>query len=98
MVMPDPQGPRQGVGAFFKILEMHPLLLSLVVMNFALIALLFYAAGQRKDALNIVVAWQEKTDRLLSSCVGADAIALILNATRPQPLDITPPPAARPQP
>jgi hypothetical protein len=97
MVMPDQQGPRQGVGALFKILEMHPLLLSLVVMNFALIALLFYAAGQRKDAVNMIVTWQQKTDQLMASCVTAEVIAQILNAARPQ-LPETPLPPPRPQP
>ena len=54
------------VGGFMEIMKMQPLSLALVVMNFLLVAFLFYSNSQvltqRQNALDQIVKWQQGTD------------------------------------
>ena len=74
----------KNVGGFMEIMKMQPLSLALVVMNFALVAFLFYSNSQvltqRKDALDQIVAWQRATDSLMASCVSIDVMKLVVDA------------------
>jgi hypothetical protein len=61
-----------------------PLLLSLVIINFALVAFMFYTnnqvLAQRQDALTRIVDWQQRTDSLMASCVSIDVMKLVVDA------------------
>jgi hypothetical protein len=72
------------VGTFMKTLEATPLSLALVVMNFALVAFLFYSNSQvleqRQSALTQIVDWQQRTDSLMASCVSIEVMKLVVDA------------------
>ena len=72
------------VGGFMEIMKMQPLSLALVVMNFALVAFLFYSNSQvleqRKGALDQIVQWQRATDSLMASCVSIEVMKLVVDA------------------
>jgi hypothetical protein len=72
------------VGGFFKIMEMQPLSLALVVMNFALVAFLFYSNSQvltqRQNALDQIVRWQSNSDQMMASCVSIEVMKLVVDA------------------
>ena len=72
------------VGGFMEIMRMQPLSLALVVMNFALVAFLFYSNSQvltqRQQALDQIVSWQRATDNLMASCVSIDVMRLVVDA------------------
>lgn len=74
----------QTTRSFFEALKDQPLSLALVVMNFALVAFLFYSNAQtleqRKQALDQIVAWQKGTDSLMANCVSKDVMELVVNA------------------
>jgi len=70
-------GPVEEVGkvasGFVESLKQQPLSLALVVMNFALLGLLYYvagmAAGAREREVSLVYADQKEIRELLSKCV-----------------------------
>lgn len=72
------------VGGFMDIMKSQPLSLALVVMNFALVAFLFYSNSQvleqRAVALNQIVTWQKATDNLMASCVSIEVMKLVVDA------------------
>jgi hypothetical protein len=97
------------VGGFMEIMKSQPLSLALVVMNFALVAFLFYSNAQvleqRGGALNRIVEWQQKTDVLMASCVSIEVMKLVVDALERDrnlyrqmlpPLTPAPPPATFP--
>ena len=71
------------VGGFMEIMKMQPLSLALVVMNFLLVAFLFYSNSQvltqRQNALDQIVKWQQGTDNLMASCVSHDVTKMMLD-------------------
>jgi hypothetical protein len=68
------------VGTFFDIMRAQPLSLALVVMNFTLMAFLFYSATARRETVQMVLAWQERTDKLMASCVSSEIMNMVLQA------------------
>jgi len=85
MTMPDPVGETsKQVGAFMRIMENQPLSLALVVMNFVLLAYLFYANAatteQRSETAAKIVEWQQQTDKLMAACISGDIMQMVLNA------------------
>jgi hypothetical protein len=72
------------VSGFMTVMREQPLSLALVVMNFLLVAFLFYSNSQvlkqREDALNQIVKWQSQTDNLMANCVSKDVMQLVINA------------------
>lgn len=66
------------------VLKESPLSLALVVINFALVAFMFYTNNQvltqRQDALQRIVDWQQRTDQLMASCVSIDVMKLVVDA------------------
>lgn len=74
--------------SFFDALKEQPLSLALVVMNFALVAYLFYSGAsitsQRQDTTKMIVAWQEKTDILMSNCVSKEVLESVVGALERQ--------------
>jgi hypothetical protein len=88
----DPTGIVRETGAttrsFFDALKDQPLSLALVVMNFSLVAFLFYSNSQvltqRKDALDQIVAWQKATDTLMANCVSKDVMDSVMKALQEQ--------------
>jgi hypothetical protein len=79
-----PEEVSKQVGGFMEIMKMQPLSLALVVMNFALVAFLFYSNSQileqRKSALDQIVGWQTATDKLMASCVSIEVMKLVVDA------------------
>jgi hypothetical protein len=83
------------VGNFFHVLKEQPLSLALVIMNFLLVAYLFYSGSQmlkqRAETTKMIVSWQEKTDMLMASCVSKEIMQLVLDALhKTNPLPIPP--------
>ena len=70
------------VGSFMDIMRQQPLSLALVIMNFLIVAYLFYAGAQqleqRAAAMQMIVDWSKETDKLLGGCVTIDVTKLIL--------------------
>jgi hypothetical protein len=84
-MLPDPVGETsKQVGTFMRIMEHQPLSLALVVMNFVLLGFLFYSGtkqlSQRQDTTQMIVKWQQDTDKIMASCVSGDIMQMILNA------------------
>jgi hypothetical protein len=54
-------------------MKIHPLLLSLVIMNFALIGFVYFQSvqfnTQRKDNVKLFIQVQSEVQRLLSQCI-----------------------------
>ena len=67
-----------------EVMKGSPLLLSLVIINFALVAFMFYTnnqvLSQRQEALTRIVDWQRATDSLMASCVSIDVMKLVVDA------------------
>jgi len=74
--------------SFFDALKDQPLSLALVVMNFALVAYLFYSGSsiteQRNETTRMIVAWQKETDTLMANCVSKDVLDTIVGALERQ--------------
>ena len=68
---------------FMKIMMQQPLALALVVMNFVLIAYVFYSGSviieQRWRTTNLIVEWQKETDKLLQTCVSSEALEKVFD-------------------
>ena len=69
--------------SFMGTLKEQPLSLALVVMNFLLVAYLFYAGSQqldqRADAMKMMVEWSKDTDKILGNCVSIDVMKLVVD-------------------
>ena len=65
------------------VMKDSPLLLSLVIINFALVAFMFYTNNQvlqqRQSALNQIVEWQKSTDTLMANCVSMEVTKMTLD-------------------
>lgn len=100
------------VGTFMEIMKSQPLSLALVIMNFLIVAYLFYAGAQqleqRASAMQMIVNWSKETDKILGSCVSIETMKLVVDALErdrelyrrllPGPGGAVPPPEApRPQ-
>lgn len=76
----DPTGVSKEVGettrSFFGVLKESPLSLSLVVVVFALAAMLYYSSKetleQRTAMAKMIVEWQKEQQVILGGCVSAD--------------------------
>ena len=99
MSEPTPERGRQ-LGVFLDIMRAQPLSLALVVMNFVLLGYLFYSGSsnlsQRQETTQMIVRWQEATDKLMASCVSSDIMQMVLNAIqRPPPQPFPEPPGPK---
>ena len=69
--------------SFMGVLKEQPLSLALVVMNFLLVAYLFYAGAgqlaQRTEMSKEVLHWTQTTDKLLASCISMDVTKLMFD-------------------
>lgn len=74
--------------SFMDALKEQPLSLALVVMNFALVAYLFYSGSsiteQRNETTRMIVAWQKETDTLMANCVSKEVLDTIVGALERQ--------------
>jgi len=72
------------VGGFMDIMRTQPLSLALVVMNFLVVAYLFYSGAQqlsqRKEMAEMIVQWSKETDKILGNCVSIDVMKLVVDA------------------
>jgi hypothetical protein len=72
------------VGGFMEILRGQPLSLALVVMNFLLVAYLFYSGSatttQRQETAKMIVEWQRETDKIMASCASIEVMKLVVDA------------------
>jgi hypothetical protein len=59
----------KAVGGFFEIMRTQPLALALVVMNFALLAYIFWTGG---NAMEQVYKANAESQKLLARCVDLD--------------------------
>ena len=73
----------KAVGGVITALGTSPLLLSMVVMNLVLLGFLFYVQSstnkQRQETVNLIVAQQSDTEKLLASCVSSDVTRTMLD-------------------
>lgn len=71
------------VGGFMEVMRSQPLSLALVVMNFLLVAYLFYAGGQqlsqRQYTTDQIIKWQQDTDKLMANCVSKEVTSMMLD-------------------
>ena len=69
---------------FMSIMRQQPLSLSLVVMNLILLGFLFYSnsvqLNQRRDTVELIVAWQRDADKLMADCVSKEVMQAIIEA------------------
>jgi hypothetical protein len=69
---------------FMDVMREQPLSLALVVMNLLLLGFLWYSnsvqLSQRKDTVELIVKWQQDSDRLLSNCVSKEIMEIVVNA------------------
>jgi hypothetical protein len=69
--------------SFVDALKEQPLSLALVVMNFALVAFLFYSGAQqlaqRQWTTDNIINWQKGTDALMANCVSMEVNKLMLD-------------------
>lgn len=82
--MPDVAGEvGQTTRSFMRVLEGTPLSLSLVVMNFLLVAYLFYSGSQtleqRSKTTQMIVDWQRELQPLLGGCISQEATKMMLD-------------------
>jgi hypothetical protein len=76
----DPTGISGEVGqttrGFFAVMKENPLSLALVVVVFALSAMLYYSSAatleQRSQMANMIIQWQKEQQVILGGCVSAD--------------------------
>lgn len=73
----------QTTRSFFDVLRDQPLSLALVVMNFLLVAFLFYSGTaqlkQRQETTAQIIKWQQDTDKLMANCVSKEVTDMMLN-------------------
>jgi hypothetical protein len=69
--------------SFFGVMRENPLSLALVVVVFALAAMLYYTGAstleQRSTMAKMIIEWQEKQQVILSGCVSADVTKNMLD-------------------
>lgn len=76
----DPTGVTREVGettrGFFTVMKENPLSLALVVVVFALAAMLYYTGAstleQRSQMANMIIQWQKEQQVILGGCVSSD--------------------------
>ncbi len=72
----------KAANTFLDALKGQPLSLALVVMNVALLLLVFWTANQqsesRKEMATLILQRQAETELLLSKCIDADTIKKML--------------------
>jgi hypothetical protein len=72
------------VGGFMEIMKSQPLSLALVIMNFLIVAYLFYSGAQqleqRAQAMKMIVDWSKETDKILGNCVSIETMKLVVDA------------------
>lgn len=84
----NPGGIPEEVGkttrSFFDVLKDQPLSLALVLMNFLLVAYLFYSGSQtlyqRQETSKLIIEWSKETDKILGSCASIDVMKLVVSA------------------
>lgn len=73
----------KAASGFVNIMGGQPLALALVIMNFVLLAYLFYTASSitssRKETTDLIVKWQQDTDKLMVNCVSSDVMRMTLD-------------------
>ena len=78
----------QTTRSFFDALKDQPLSIALVVMNFAMMAFLFYIGHStqeyRKEATKMIISWSEATDQLMAQCVSKEIMQMVLEALKPR--------------
>ena len=92
--------------SFMDALKDQPLSLALVVMNFLLVAYLFYSGSsitqQRNETTRMIVAWQKETDTLMANCVSKEVLESVVGALERQLQEmrkqLNGPPMPRPRP
>jgi hypothetical protein len=69
---------------FMDIMREQPLSLALVAMNLLLLGFLWYSnsvqLSQRRETVELIVKWQQDSDRLLANCVSKDIMEIVVNA------------------
>jgi hypothetical protein len=74
--------------SFMDALKDQPLSLALVVMNFLLVAYLFYSGSSitssRAETTRMIVAWQKETDTLMANCVSKEVLESVVGALERQ--------------
>jgi hypothetical protein len=79
----------KAAGTFMTILKGQPLSLALVVMNLALLLLVFYNANQvqaaRSQLGTLIIKTFSDTNVLLSKCIDADEVRKLLQVSPPTP-------------
>lgn len=69
---------------FMEIMRAQPLSLALVVMNMLLLGFLWYSNSvqlkQRKETVELIVKWQQESDRLMANCVSKDVMQIVVDA------------------
>jgi hypothetical protein len=72
------------VTGFMQVMREQPLSLALVVMNFLIVAYLFYSGAQqlsqRKEMAEMIVTWSKETDKVLASCVSIEVMKLVVDS------------------
>jgi hypothetical protein len=64
----------KAVGGFFEVMRQQPLSLALVVMNFALLAYIFWSG---KETMGLVYKSQAESQALLAKCIVLDTEELL---------------------
>jgi hypothetical protein len=66
----------KAASGFVNVMGGQPLALALVIMYFVLLGFLFYTASstntQRHETVDLIVKWQQETDKLMVNCVSAE--------------------------
>lgn len=75
-------------GGSMAALKGQPLSLALVVMNMALLLLVFYSANDqnegRRHMATLILKQQRETEILLSKCIDVDGVRKIIEAITPR--------------
>lgn len=88
----NPGGPVEEAGkvatGFLDVMRTQPLVLAMIVMNFALIGYVFYAGREevasRTENAKLIISLQSKTQELLQSCVPVSNLETILKTMKAQ--------------
>jgi hypothetical protein len=79
-----PEEVGKQVTGFMQVMREQPLSLALVVMNFLIVAYLFYSGAQqlsqRKEMAEMIVTWSKDTDKILASCVSIEVMKLVVES------------------
>jgi len=71
--------------SFFDALKDQPLSIALVVMNFLLVAYLFYSGStqleQRQETASQIINWQKDVGQILGNCVSIEVTKMMLEST-----------------